>query len=94
MSACSAVSLPSKIDNLVSDDELEDVHDNEYDFNDDDDDDDDGFLAYDDEEYNSDGDERSKSAADLLNGSGEDEVLYDNKYPNGKTSPGRKLGQR
>ena len=71
------------------------MDDHEYDNNDeDDDDDDDGFLAYDDDEYNSDGDSRSRSATDILNDGLEHQELYGHMYPNGRRSPNRKIGQR
>ena len=91
MSTCSAVSLPSKIDNIGSDDELGDADDPEYEVNDEDEDDyDDGFTAYDDEEYNSEGDSRSRSAGGVLKNG----VEYSHIYSNGRKSPNRKLGQR
>ena len=91
LSTCSAVSLPSKIDNIGSDDDLGDADDPEYEINDEDEDDyDDGFTAYDDEEYNSEGDSRSRSAGGVL----DDGVEHSYIYSNGRKSPNRKLGQR
>ena len=95
LSTCSAVSLPSKIDSIGSDNELEDADDPEFDINGGYDDDyDDGFTAYDDDEYDSEGDSRSRSAADVLNDDLENNKLYDSTYSNGNTSPSRKLGHR
>ena len=95
LSTCSAISLPSKIDDIGSDDELEDVANHEYDNNDEDEDDDEeGLLAYDDEEYNSDGDSRSKSEADILSDGVEHQQAYSNRLLAGIRSSDRKIGQR
>lgn len=93
LSTCSAVSLPSKIDNLGSDNETGDADDPDYDINDEDDDDD-GFTAYDDDEYNSEGDGRYRSGDEVLTDEVENQTLQANTYTNGRKSPNRKLGQR
>ena len=93
LSTCSAVSLPSKIDDIGSDNEIGDADDQEYDVNDEDDDDD-GFTAYDDEEYDSEGDGRTRSGDEVLNDEIENQQLQRHNYNNGRKSPNRKLGQR
>ena len=62
----------------------------EYDNNDEDEDDDEeGLLAYDDEEYNSDGDSRSKSEADILSDGVEHQQAYRNRLLAGIRSSDR-----
>ena len=95
LSTCSAVSLPSKIDNICSDNELGDADDQDYEIDDEDNDDyDDGFTAYDDEDYNSDGDSGARSTAEVLNDNTENLPSQNHIYVNGRKSPNRKLGQR
>ena len=95
LSTCSAVSLPSKIDNICSDNELGDADDQDYEIDDEDNDDyDDGFTAYDDEDYNSDGDSGARSTAEVLNDNTENLPSQNHIYINGRKSPNRKLGQR
>ena len=95
LSACSAVSLPSKIDNIGSDDDLEDIDDPEFEVNDDEVENyDDEFTPYDEDECDSDGESGSRSAADTLSSRVEDSHLHNTTYLEGRKSPNRKLGQR
>ena len=95
LSACSAVSLPSKIDNIGSDDDLEDIDDPEFEVNDDEVENyDDEFTPYDEDECDSEGESGSRSAADTLSSRVEDSHLHNTTYLEGRKSPNRKLGQR